>query len=130
GGFRRRHVRKRTQYCSITYNNSAPKNGNACKSRRGIPKFMIMNPYESISSIRVTAALTVVLPTEGCQPGPATDSGSLVKPDPDNGNIELPDGFGALVVADSIGRARHLTVRENGDIYVAIENMKKGGGIA
>lgn len=28
-------------------------------------------------------------------------------------------GFCALVVADSLGRARHLTVQKNGDAYVA-----------
>lgn len=28
-------------------------------------------------------------------------------------------GFCALVVADSLGLARHLTVQENGDAYVA-----------
>ena len=38
--------------------------------------------------------------------------------DRDNGGLFLPDGFEALVVADSIGNARHLAVNENGDIYV------------
>lgn len=39
--------------------------------------------------------------------------------DPDNGGLFLPDGFAALLVVDSLpGRARHLAVRENGDIYV------------
>ena len=39
--------------------------------------------------------------------------------DPDNGDINLPNGFCAIVVADEIGRARHLWVHDNGDIYVA-----------
>ena len=39
--------------------------------------------------------------------------------DPDNGGLFLPDGFKAVVVVDSLpGRARHLAVRDNGDIYV------------
>lgn len=39
--------------------------------------------------------------------------------DPDNGGLFLPDGFSALVVVDSLpGQARHLAVRDNGDIYV------------
>jgi glucose/arabinose dehydrogenase len=42
--------------------------------------------------------------------------------DPDNGGITLPEGFCALVVADSIGRARHLEVAANGDIFVALQN--------
>ncbi|QEC52648.1 glucose/arabinose dehydrogenase [Anseongella ginsenosidimutans] len=75
-------------------------------------------------------ALAAVLATAGCQPGSTDDQNAGLAADPDNGSIELPENFGALVVADSLGRARHLTVRENGDIYVAIENLDKGGGIA
>ena len=40
----------------------------------------------------------------------------------DNGGIELPDGFQALVVADNIGEARQIAVRDNGDIYAALMN--------
>lgn len=49
---------------------------------------------------------------------------------PDNGDLVLPDGFKAVVVADSVGSARHMVVRENGDIYVALRRQKEGGGIA
>ncbi|MEE9579313.1 MAG: cytochrome C, partial [Gemmatimonadota bacterium] len=35
--------------------------------------------------------------------------------DPGNGGLELPPGFCAVVVADSIGRGRHLVVAPNGD---------------
>ena len=40
--------------------------------------------------------------------------------DPDNGGLVLPKGFGALVVADSVGPARHLAVNTNGDIYIKL----------
>jgi glucose/arabinose dehydrogenase len=40
--------------------------------------------------------------------------------DPDNGGLILPQGFGALVVADSVGPARHLAVNTNGDIYIKL----------
>ncbi len=37
----------------------------------------------------------------------------------ENGGLFLPDGFEAIVVVDSLeGRARHLAVNDNGDIYV------------
>ncbi|MCB0555069.1 MAG: PQQ-dependent sugar dehydrogenase [Phaeodactylibacter sp.] len=45
-------------------------------------------------------------------------------------SIELPDGFQAIVVADDIGRGRHIAVRENGDIYVQLSAEKNGKGIA
>ncbi len=57
--------------------------------------------------------------------------------DPDSGGLSLPDGFCAVVVADSLGPARHLAVAANGDIFVAIRNtfgrertMITGGVIA
>lgn len=43
--------------------------------------------------------------------------------------IQLPDGFKAAVVADSVGRARHLAVRDNGDIYVQLFRTKDGPGL-
>ena len=46
--------------------------------------------------------------------------GSELDFDPDNGGIQLPKGFQAVVVADNIGRARQIAVRENGDIYVSL----------
>jgi glucose/arabinose dehydrogenase len=48
--------------------------------------------------------------------------------DPDNGGLILPDGFAALVVADSLGPGRHLVVAENGDIYLALRRLKDGHG--
>src|SRR5688572_9634519 len=47
----------------------------------------------------------------------------------DNGGITLPEGFKAVVVADSLGQARHLTVRKNGDVYIKLERVRNGCGI-
>ena len=48
--------------------------------------------------------------------------------DADNGKLALPDGFEAIVVVDSIGRARHLAVNDNGDIYVKLRGVTPLGG--
>lgn len=40
--------------------------------------------------------------------------------DRNNGGLYLPGNFEAVVVADSIGSARHITVNNNGDIYVKL----------
>ena len=83
---------------------------------------------------------TVVMILAGCQS--ASDSGatseaekatsipSYTKPavDADQGDLFLPNGFGALVVADSTGPARHLAVRENGDVYIKLRTIGKGPG--
>lgn len=50
--------------------------------------------------------------------------------DENNGGLELPDGFRAVVVAEDVGPARHITVRDNGDIYVALSEEQQEGGIA
>ncbi|OGV47174.1 MAG: sorbosone dehydrogenase [Lentisphaerae bacterium GWF2_57_35] len=47
----------------------------------------------------------------------------------DHGGLILPKGFQAVVVADRLGSARHLTVRDNGDVYVALRRPEGGGGI-
>lgn len=46
--------------------------------------------------------------------------------DPDNGGLVLPAGFEALVVADSVGRARHIAVNGNGDMYVKLRSSAEG----
>jgi glucose/arabinose dehydrogenase/mono/diheme cytochrome c family protein len=51
--------------------------------------------------------------------------------DSDNGGLFLPGNFEALVVVDSIGRARHIAVNDNGDIYVKLtfnDAMHGAGG--
>ncbi|MEO5600598.1 MAG: hypothetical protein ABIR06_06710 [Cyclobacteriaceae bacterium] len=78
-----------------------------------------------ISDIKVnwpTVILGILLMS--CQTPP-----ELPKGDAANGGIFLPDQFEALVVADSTGRARHLAVNSNGDIYVKLSSTdNKGGG--
>jgi glucose/arabinose dehydrogenase/mono/diheme cytochrome c family protein len=72
--------------------------------------------------------LFLVLILSGCQTG---EKDLLPPGDPDNGGLILPDGFEAVVVADSIGRARHLAVNGNGDIYVKLRVPdEEGRGLA
>ena len=50
--------------------------------------------------------------------------------DPDHGGLFLPDGFTATVVVDSLpGRARHLAVRDNGDVYVKNRFATNGAAV-
>jgi glucose/arabinose dehydrogenase len=45
---------------------------------------------------------------------------------PDNAGLTLAPGFCALVVADSVGAARHMVVLENGDLLVAVRGPRGG----
>ena len=55
---------------------------------------------------------------------------NLPNPDPNHGDIKLLENFGALVVDEGVGRAaRHIVVRDNGDIYVKMLRLADGKGI-
>lgn len=49
--------------------------------------------------------------------------------DEDNGGIELPDGFCARIFAE-VGSARHIAIRDNGDVYVKLMRPSNGGIVA
>ena len=71
-----------------------------------------------LAAATLLASATVASPqTQDVQ---TTNKWGRVECDPDNGGLTLPPGFCALVVAENVGRARHIAVRRNGDIYVAI----------
>jgi glucose/arabinose dehydrogenase len=44
--------------------------------------------------------------------------------------LTVPAGFKAIVVADNLGRGRHITVNDNGDVYLALRQMNNDGGVA
>ncbi|MDF9796033.1 glucose/arabinose dehydrogenase [Catalinimonas alkaloidigena] len=50
--------------------------------------------------------------------------------DDDNGSITLENGFSAYVVADDLGKTRHMAIRENGDIYIKVREPESGGVLA
>ncbi|WP_394993642.1 PQQ-dependent sugar dehydrogenase [Emticicia sp.] len=52
-----------------------------------------------------------------------------IKLDVDNGGIKLAAGFGAVVVAEETGKARHIVVLPNGTIYIKNSNAKDNKGI-
>lgn len=44
-------------------------------------------------------------------------------------SITLPDNFQAAVVAEGLGRTRHIAVRSNGDVYAQLYRLKDGKGL-
>ena len=69
----------------------------------------------------------------GHSAAPAAASVASLAPDPDDGGIQLPDGFRAVVVADALksgdttGAIRFLAIAPSGDAYV---KTARGGIIA
>jgi glucose/arabinose dehydrogenase len=79
------------------------------------------------NTIRWIVLLIVLIPGSGCSTD--HDGKQTLEGDPENGGITLPEGFTALVVADSLGFGRHLVVNHNGDIYLALRQLNNGKGI-
>jgi glucose/arabinose dehydrogenase len=73
------------------------------------------------SILLVLFCSTVSVCLNGC-----SSKTDLPPSDPGNGGLFLPEGFEALVVADSVGRARHIAVNANGDIYVKLRSSPEG----
>lgn len=48
---------------------------------------------------------------------------------PDNEGIAVPDGFGVIKVADSLGKPRHIAVTSGGGIYLKLRKPIDGEGI-
>jgi glucose/arabinose dehydrogenase len=60
----------------------------------------------------------------------ASAQGTRANCAPDNAGITVPAGFCVQIVADSLGSTRHITVAPNGNIFVAVRNMRNvPGGI-
>jgi glucose/arabinose dehydrogenase len=52
------------------------------------------------------------------QPGAASSA-------PADTSIQLPDGFVATIFADALDRPRHIAVRDNGDVYIALRSGRQ-----
>lgn len=74
-------------------------------------------------------AMACISTTYAAAGGPGQPGATTVKPDADNAGLKLPAGFGALVAAEGLGRARHVAVTPKGNIYVKLERLKDGHGI-
>src|SRR6056297_342353 len=86
----------------------------------------VMFLYQNLIPMKKLALITLaVAMLTACNT--TSDPGTPVG-DPGNGGLILPEGFTAIKVAEDLGRGRHLVVADNGDIYMALRNMKNGNG--
>jgi glucose/arabinose dehydrogenase len=72
----------------------------------------------------LTAAASLAVAASCNRSGPAIADGC-------DASIKVPEGFCATLVTDVAGRARHIAVRTNGDIFVArLGSRRDSGGIS
>ncbi|MGD2069527.1 MAG: PQQ-dependent sugar dehydrogenase [Gemmatimonadota bacterium] len=101
------------------------------------------DPLRPLPGVGRSLLLTVALLT-ACSPG-GDDLGDISEPAeddpvtrpmalecaPDDDGLTLPDGFCAVVASEGIGPARHIEVRDDGDVFVARPDRRGGerGGV-
>ncbi len=71
-----------------------------------------------VAIVSFGALVACVAGTEQDQPVAELTTANPANCDPDNGGLTLPEGFCAKVVADNLGRVRHLDVAADGTLYV------------
>lgn len=83
-----------------------------------------------LASLRPSLPIAIiVLLLSGCLGNSEEEKTANRKYETGGTNLKLPEGFSAMIVADSVGRARHIAVNEKGDIYVKLGGLKNGVGI-
>jgi glucose/arabinose dehydrogenase len=71
----------------------------------------------------IAALAFAVAACGGSEPAPQNDTAATnPQPAAEDIGIELPPGFSATIFADRLERPRHLAVRANGDVYVALRS--------
>lgn len=71
--------------------------------------------------IKITLAIVGIIANMSCIN--AQDNKSTSNP-----GLKLPNGFKAAIIADDLGRTRHLTVTAEGNIYAKLNRLKDGKG--
>src|SRR5688572_6379153 len=64
-----------------------------------------------------------------CKDKPASEEVKEENKSGEASALTLPEGFAAVTVAGDLGKARHIAVNANGDLYVKLEEVKEGHGI-
>ncbi|MCJ7467728.1 MAG: PQQ-dependent sugar dehydrogenase [Maribacter sp.] len=82
-----------------------------------------------IRKVSICGFLTAAFVT-GCKEEPKSlDTVSVLEMSPNNAGLKVPEGFGVIVVADSLGKPRHIAVNSQGGIYVKLSEPVDGKGI-
>jgi glucose/arabinose dehydrogenase len=76
-------------------------------------------PQDNTSKAAPPSSPVAQVTTEPTRSGQATLSVSAA-------GLTVPEGFSANVFAEATGKARHMVVRENGDVYVRLRSAEQG----
>jgi hypothetical protein len=85
--------------------------------------------YQAFAFVGMAALLTACggNQQQEAQKVQSNDPAEIYQAASDNGGIKLADGFGAVLVTDGLeATARHITINDNGDIYVKLASLRDG----
>jgi glucose/arabinose dehydrogenase len=82
---------------------------------------------DSITGIFLLLAFATLLSCGEDKGADAAASKIIISPD--NAGITVPEGFGVIKVADSLGKPRHIAVNSHGGIFVKLRQPVDGKGI-
>lgn len=71
-----------------------------------------------IQSLPLLGLLIILASGCGSEPKPLAEEKPNYALAPNDDGLTLPENFDAIVVVDTLGRGRHLAIRDNGDVYV------------
>ncbi len=80
--------------------------------------------YQVTNTVATILIATAISGMAIAEPGNEIDMPDMHE----SAGLMLPEGFSATVYHDGVGKARHIAVRENGDVFVALSDNKNGGG--
>jgi len=78
-----------------------------------------MSTVRTLAIAAAAAAIAACSGNDGGRAASSADGGAV-----DSG-IKLPPGFTATIFADRLDRPRHIAVRDNGDVYVALRSGRQ-----
>ncbi len=87
---------------------------------------MKLTTISSFKYVKITVLALMIVWVCSCKDNTTNKSYQALELDPVNDSLTLPDNFGLVVVAEGVGKARHIFVRDNGDIFVNLQDNEEG----
>ena len=92
----------------------------------------MLNAYRPSFPVKALALACLLVPSgliAHAQESAAPPAAPAPVPESAPNDLKLPPGFTATVVADDLAGARHIAVRDNGDLYISTRGAKEPGTI-
>ena len=94
-----------------------------------LPRVQTLFPHKALHLVMGLCMMGLFACAGDSNKGTAPSGGTDSTASAGDTSIKLPSGFSISVVAEGLGKARHIVVAPNGVIFVKLERVKDGKGI-